>query len=156
VGDWGQPPLQPGGGFDESTAREKTTLPAVFMMVIAGFSIAVALVVLLVRVLGVSMGSLVPSSAQPSERAASIAFGAVGIVFSVLSIAVNGFVFFGAVKMKNLEHHALAVIAAVATMLPSSLWLCCCFGLNLLPGLAVGIWSLVILFDPGVKAAFRS
>jgi hypothetical protein len=156
MGDWEPQPLPAGTGFDEGQARARVAPPAVFMMVVAGISITVALVVLVFRVLGVSMGSLAPSAAQPNERVASLLFGGLGIAFGLISIAVNVFVVFAALKMRNLEQHVLAVIAAILTMLPSSFWFCCCLGINLLPGLAAGIWALVVLFDQNVKAAFRS
>jgi hypothetical protein len=59
----------------------------------------------------------------------------------------NCVIIFAALKMKNLQYHTLAVVAAVMAAFPcvSS---CCCIGLP------VGIWVLVVLFKPEVKAAF--
>jgi hypothetical protein len=53
----------------------------------------------------------------------------------------------GAVNMLRLDSHGAATSAALAAMLPCSPgWLI---------GLPVGIWALVVLRAPEVKAAFR-
>ncbi|RKG66085.1 hypothetical protein D7V80_21075 [Corallococcus sp. CA054B] len=64
-------------------------------------------------------------------------------------ICLNGLVVFGAWKMKNLQLHGLALTVSIICCIP------CCgpgWGLGLIPG----IWSLVVLNRPEVKAAFRS
>jgi hypothetical protein len=51
-------------------------------------------------------------------------------------------------KMKALEQWTMAIVASVVAMIPCS---CAC-----ILGLPIGIWSLVVLLKPEVKAAFRS
>ena len=70
-------------------------------------------------------------------------------VFSQLpSLAVSAVVILGAWKMKNLQNYGLAMTAAIVCVIP-----CCgpCCGLGIIPG----IWSLIVLNRPDVKAAFR-
>ncbi|MFP2897025.1 hypothetical protein [Corallococcus sp. 4LFB] len=72
------------------------------------------------------------------------------LFFSALpGLCLNGLVVFGAWKMKNLQLHGLAMAVAIICCIP-----CCgpAWGLGLIPG----IWSLVVLNRPEVKAAFRS
>jgi hypothetical protein len=76
--------------------------------------------------------------------------GVVGIIKAIVGLAIFAFVIYGALKMKNLEGHTVAVIAAIVSMIPC-LYPCC------LPlGLPFGIWALVVLLDSEVKACFKS
>lgn len=74
--------------------------------------------------------------------------GGLGVVFSIIGLAVGGFIFFGAMKMKNLESYGLAMAAAVVAMVP-------CISPCCLLGLPIGIWAIVTLNDPAVKQSFR-
>ena len=65
--------------------------------------------------------------------------GLVGIPLSLLVV-------FGSIQMLRLRMRGLAVTASVVAMLPYS---CCC-----VLGLPIGIWSLMVLARPEVKAAF--
>jgi hypothetical protein len=57
-------------------------------------------------------------------------------------------VIFAALKMKDLTQWSLAVAASILVMIP-------CISPCCLIGLPVGIWSLVVLMRPDVKAAFH-
>ncbi|MGE6761154.1 hypothetical protein ACQKGO_24265 [Corallococcus interemptor] len=70
-------------------------------------------------------------------------------VFSQLpSLIVSAVVILGAWKMKNLQSYGLAMTAAILCVIP-----CCgpCCGLGIIPG----VWALIVLNRPDVKAAFR-
>lgn len=75
-------------------------------------------------------------------------FAAVGITFSVIGLAANALIIFGAISMMNVQRYGLAITAAILTMLPITSPCC-------LIGLPVGIWALVALTRPGVSEAFR-
>ena len=64
----------------------------------------------------------------------------------VIGILLSGLIFIGAMKMKKLESHGLAVAASIVAMIPC-LSPCC------LLGLPIGIWAAVVLFKPEVKSA---
>ena len=66
----------------------------------------------------------------------------------LLGLAASLLVVLGASKMKNLENYGWALLGAILAVLPAHG--CCCL---LLP---VGIWAILTLNDPYVKAAFRS
>jgi hypothetical protein len=144
-----EPPQMGGGGVDYGRAMERLNLPSIFMIVVSSISIAFALVGLVFNLLGTSMGSFLPSSAGADERVLTLFSGVFGIVFNLISVAINGFVIFGALKMKKLESYTISMIAAIVNGLPCS---GCCCGV----GLAISIWALIVLFDNSVKAAFRS
>ena len=69
------------------------------------------------------------------------AWAAVSFVASIVIIL-------GAVKMMTLRSYGLAMTGAVLSMIP--LISCCCLG-----GQGIGIWALVVLLKPEVKAMFR-
>jgi hypothetical protein len=56
----------------------------------------------------------------------------------------------GGIRMRSLSSYGLAVTGAILACIPCVSCLGCCGA-----GQAFGIWALVVLFDPEVKAAFR-
>jgi hypothetical protein len=73
-----------------------------------------------------------------------------GPFVSLLGIAVCAFVIFGALKMRNLQSHSLAMAAAIVGIIPCCYSCCCIFTM------IGGIWGLVVLMKPEVKAAFSA
>ncbi len=138
------------GPSDTAAARQQVSTPAILLMVVAGLGIAGALLGLVQALLG--MGGIPPEMLNDPnlqqfrpwlERTQS--FGAVG---NLLTLALSGVTFFGALKMKNLENFGLAMAASIIALIP-------CFGPCCCIGIPVGIWSLVVLNKPEVKSAFR-
>lgn len=66
----------------------------------------------------------------------------VGMVGMVLGLLLSAVVIFGAVKMMNASSRGLAYVACILSLI-----ICC-------PGLPFGIWGLVTLGKPDVKAVF--
>lgn len=64
-----------------------------------------------------------------------------------LSLVLYALVIAGALKMQQLENWGLALAAAIIAMLPCT---CCCCA-----GIFVGIWAVIVLNRPEVKASFR-
>lgn len=131
------------GGPDPAAAGKVAT-PALVIQILAGLSILVCLASILFNVLG--MAGM--ASVGGDERFRGLFSGGLSLVSNALSILFNGFILFGAQKMKNLESYALAMVAVILMLLPCN---CCCF-----VNIPVGIWGLITLLDANVKAAFRS
>jgi hypothetical protein len=72
--------------------------------------------------------------------------GPVGIISNVVSLLIGGFLLYGAIKMKNLQNHTLSMIVCVIAMVPCST--CCCIGIP------IGIWGLVMINKPEIKAFY--
>jgi hypothetical protein len=72
------------------------------------------------------------------------ASGAVRVILGALGSA---FILIGALKMKKLEGYGLAVAASIIALLP-------CLNPCCIVGLPIGIWALVVLNKPEVKAYF--
>jgi hypothetical protein len=64
----------------------------------------------------------------------------------VIAMVGSIVVIVGALKMKKLQGHTFAMVAAVLAILPCN---GCCF-----LGIFAGIWCLIVLMKPEVKASF--
>jgi len=73
--------------------------------------------------------------------------GGGGLLMNVVFLGIAGFILFGGLKMKSLESHGLAMAAAIVSIVPC--FACCCLGIP------AGIWSLIVLMKPEVKAGFQ-
>lgn len=73
--------------------------------------------------------------------------GGFGLAIDVMMLGLSAVILAGGLKMLKLRNYGLCVAAAVIALVPC-LSPCCCLGLP------IGIWALVILLKPEVKAAF--
>jgi hypothetical protein len=141
-GGFGAPP--PGGGGAHPMARSQVGAPAIALIVVAGIAIALQLLAIVINLIGAA------GPAAFGGEYAHLASGAVGIVLSIVNIAMAGFIIFGAIQMKNLASHTMALVAAILALIPVCNFPCCVL---LVP---FGIWALVVILKPEVKAAFSS
>jgi hypothetical protein len=68
--------------------------------------------------------------------------------FGLFLIVLHSVVLFGAISMLRMKNLGLAYTAAVISVIP------CCSGCYVL-GIPFGIWALIVLNRPEVKASFR-
>lgn len=140
----------PYGVYDSSAEiRNKVSTPAIALMVMAGLTIATSLLGLLFNLFGLSVGSGMFGNLSQDERIGQLFAGGLGLVRGLIVIVVNVVALFGALRMKSLQSHALAIISAIIVAFPCCS--CCC-----IIGTPIGVWALIVLFDGQVKAAFRS
>lgn len=128
--------------------RDEVQLPATLLMVTGALGAVLSLGGIAMNVLGTGMGALIPASGTGGEQMVNLFSGVMGIGFNLIGLAVSAFVIYGAMQMKELRSYAMSIAAAVLAILPCGP--CCCIGLP------VGIWALVVLLRPEVKAAFVS
>lgn len=120
--------------------------PSIFMMVLAIICIPLTLLGLAMNLFAGSLGSILKD--LPPELADQlIRDGAIGIAQNGLSLVANIVILIGAIKMRKCQSYGLAMTASILCILCD--WGCCCLGLG------AGIWSLVVLSKPEVKAAFQ-
>jgi hypothetical protein len=101
-------------------------------------------------VLGLVFGVLGVMATAAPRHAVPVMFSVpVNIVLSSIGIIMSIIVLMGAIKMKGLENYGFAMAASIIALIPCTSP--CCF-----LGLPFGIWALVVLCDPVVKASFRS
>jgi hypothetical protein len=92
--------------------------------------------------------SFMPRHQMPSDAWINMMSGTAGVIGGVIGILLSVLIFIGAMKMKKLESHGLAVAASIVAMIP-------CISPCCLLGLPIGIWAAVVLFKPEVKSAFH-
>ena len=144
-------PSSAGGGREDALKAIKA--PAIALIVAASIGIAYYLynTVFIAVGGGPSFGNQ-PGNVPPQMRAFMEGFnrgahGPMAIAISLVILAVNGFVLFGAIKMLRLKNFGVAMAAAIVAMVPCQ---CCC-----VLGLPFGIWALVTLNKPEVKSQFE-
>lgn len=72
----------------------------------------------------------------------------IGILITVLSLAVSPIIIYGAIQMMKGNKYKLAATSAILAIVPVT---SCCF----LLGVPLGIWALVVLNQPDVTAIFN-
>ena len=143
-------PMSPGGS--PAQAREAVSLPAILLMVTAALTFLYGL-----------FGLVSPGSAQQMEQLQQMmndpnmapmrgffefATSSGGrLAFSLPGLIINGLTFLGALKMRSLQSYGLAMTGAIAALVP-------CCGPCICIGIPLGIWALVVLRKPEVRAAF--
>lgn len=137
-------PLPPRG---VSPIQDEVRGPAVFMIVVAALDIIGGFVAMLATLFNITLSELpgLPRHNVDFQREFSLFFSfptqAIGQVMSIVCLI-------GAIQMLRLRAYGLALTAAILMIL--SCGGCCCF-LNL----GAGIWALVVLSKPEVRAAFQ-
>ncbi|WP_439625837.1 hypothetical protein [Gemmata sp.] len=168
----------PDGGYDSprppsaqelAAARSAVAAPAVFLILnaVLGLAITAALSVPMVfqpdmipRVVRDLLAQQ-PPSPQKAEQEKQIeelenainanreAYVRQNAIQLAVPAALNVFVFAGAVLMRGLSAYTVCVIAAVVAIVPG-------FSGCLCTNMPFGIWALVVLVRPDVKAAFAA
>jgi hypothetical protein len=144
-GNMGLPGSEPSLG----QARDKVSGPAIGLIVVGGIGVLMALWGLVQSATGANQ---IPEEMMNDPNMAqwrgfieqSQRFGVVG---PILGLLTSGLTIFGALQMKNLKNYGLAMAASIVALLPC-VGPCCCIGLP------IGIWSIVTLVKPEVKAGF--
>ncbi len=155
------PPLSPpplGAAVPNANGRlhalDEVNGPAIGLMVTAILGIAYAVLTIFGNLTGMTLSSLghmrgmnFPGQNEEMFRMIQMSSGVAGIFLELFKIATGAFVFYAAMKMKRLENHSLCLAASVVALLPC-FSPCCCVGLF------IGIWALVVLNRPEIKANF--
>jgi len=140
----GIPTMQPLGSYGYPGAADQVTGPAIGLMVVAILGFLAQAFNLVWRLF---FSAIAVAQSNQTEWV-TIFSGTGAIISSILGILSSILVLFGGLKMKKLEAYGLALASSIIAMIP-------CVSPCCLIGLPIGIWSLVILSKPEVKAAFH-
>jgi hypothetical protein len=154
----GVPPLSAAGvpieGGGRSDPRNLMRGPAIALAVIAILDLTMTLVSLVAGVMGWGVGLLgqgmMPGGRMGDpdlERILRWVMGPLGTAANLVSVLLDAFILVGAVRMLSLRSWGWCMTAAILAIIPCTAP-CCCLGM------AAGIWSVVVLTRPEVKAAF--
>ncbi len=131
--------------------EQKTNLPGIFLIIIGVLSILLALVNLASGLIqgpgGNPFAQQMGMQADPSQTVGFyLGLVVVVLIFLVTSVVV----ILAGVKMRALQSYNLVMAGTILAMVPCcTSWGCCLFATP------VGIWALIVLMDPQVKASFR-
>jgi predicted Zn finger-like uncharacterized protein len=127
-----------GRSGSSSAAAQQTMLPAIFMYVICGLSIAY----MLIQIVGTAAGVLNP---EEKDVAFMVGFYSASCVFLLRDV----FLIFAYSRMHVLKSYGVAYAGAIISVIPVLGAPCCVLGIPF------GIWALIVLNNPSVKSAFR-
>ncbi|HET8645250.1 MAG TPA: hypothetical protein VFO85_07160 [Vicinamibacteria bacterium] len=128
-----------------SAAAARVKGPAISLIVITALGIVGQIISMVANLAGMST---MPANLPPdAERWVSLMSGGLGVVLTLVTLAVGGLIIFGAMKMMKLQGYGLAMAVSIIAMVPC-LSPCCCLGIP------AGIWAIVTLTNAEVKAAF--
>ncbi len=82
------------------------------------------------------------------DRFSGLFSGTIGVVSAAIGLVLAAFIVYAALEMRKLQSWTLVMIASILAMIP-------CISPCCIIGIPIGIWSLVVLTKPEVKAAFR-
>jgi len=147
-------------------AKDQVSLPAIGLMIVGGARLLLCLSSVFVQIVLILGFTGLNTFIRPTNHVAGLmgplASGAIGIGFGVVGIAANLFLLYGAMQMRSLKHYGLAFAASIIALVPifSLSGGCCCLGcfagvFVLLLSIGSGIWALVVLVKPEIKAAFQ-
>jgi hypothetical protein len=134
----------PGGPGNPVYALQRVSAPATCLIITA----VLGLLLGVVNFFGVFTDAHF-NNRLPQEFKQLIVLGPIAVVQSILVLIMGVVVLIGASKMKSLENYGFAMAASIISLIPCTSP-CCCLGLPF------GIWAIVILSDPVVKASFKS
>lgn len=145
------PGAPPPPGVGGTGAREQLSVPAILLMLGGALGVlnvlaSVAMQPLAERYMRELAGSQPAALQEAITQALATSSGVLSKVLNIVASALSGLMIYGAWQMKNLKSYPLAFTAAVLGLIPGN---CCCLTLP------VGIWAIVVLLKPEVKAEFR-
>ncbi|MDB6020507.1 MAG: hypothetical protein JWQ04_364 [Pedosphaera sp.] len=148
-------PLSPDVG--RAQALNEISGPAIGLMILSILTACYAFLGIILNLTGVSGARFnrfhefnLGNQNEQFQKMMEMSSGVVGVVFSLINLGVAIFIIFAALKMKNLENHAMAMVASILAIVPCiTPCPCCCIGIP------IGIWALIVLNKPEVKAYFN-
>lgn len=123
----------------------KVSAPAIALMALGGMGLGFAMLGIVINVL---LGGIAAANGDEQAAIGMLVQGTVGVAQGLVGLAVNGAIVFGAWKMKNLQLYGFSLTSGILAMVP-------CFSPCCLIGIPFGIWALVVLNEPEVKASFH-
>lgn len=136
-------------------ALQKVKGPAIALMitgilgVVLGGLNAIYNILMIMGMVGVAANDPNLSAEQANLMQSISPFsGGAGVIFSLIGIVISSLLILATVKMQRLQSFGFAMTMSILAMIP-------CISPCCILGLPFGIWSLVVLNDAGVKAAFQ-
>lgn len=123
--------------------------PAIALMVVSGIAVVAGVLALAMDVKLLQTGMVDQLEASNRIPLSNHTTVMIRFIWGVVHLFAASYVFYGAVKMKNMTDYEIAKSAAIVAMIP--LLAPCC-----LLGIPFGYWAFTTLNNPNVKRAFKS
>jgi hypothetical protein len=127
---------------------DKVKVPAIGLIVVGAINFALGLLLVLsglLRLTGIIPGDEIPTA--EAERIGYLVGTFGGYAIALLSLIVAPLIIYGAIQMLKGKSYKLAKTSAILAIIP---FISCCF----IIGIPFGIWALMVLNDPEVRAFF--
>jgi hypothetical protein len=128
--------------------RRRLQLPASGLISIGALNAMSGVVLILGRLASLVNGP----EREITDEARRLGYLTASIFFplvSLISIIAAPVIIYGGIQMIKARRYSIALLAAILAVIPLSS-ICC------IPAIPIGIWALIVLRDPKVKAAFES
>lgn len=143
--------LRPSPGISESVVDEKLRVPAIGILITGGLGALASLYGVAASLGGWAKKAEIPGGVPPEAERFLKSYLAAAENFSLpmnlLTLILGLVTLLGGIRMLQRRSYGLVMTGVILGMLPCTC--CCCLGLPF------GIWALVVLSNPEVKAAFR-
>lgn len=143
-----------GYGWDPGPAISRVNAPALVLAIVTALAMLLGVLNLVGALVQVAAPELIidfyrnanlPSPGTPGQVRMG---GVFGLATNTLGMLVGALIIYGAIQMRRLRSHTLALVASGLALVPC-VGPCCCVTLPF------GIWSLIVLMDPDVKYVFQ-
>jgi len=141
------PPLAPAAPAISASAADQVRGPAIGLIVTAVLGFVANALGIVWNLFATGIETARPGVNPDMERFIRMFSGTMGIICGLVAMVVAGLIVYGALKMKKLESYGWAMTATILALVP-------CVSPCCLVGLPIGIWALIVLLKPEVKAQF--
>jgi hypothetical protein len=137
-------------------ARDRVSLPAIFLIILGLLSLFAAVTILaliwlapdvMLRGQYDTMKDMFPNQPMPPYEEWAKQQQVTATLINILRVIMSILMTVGAMKMRSLEGYGLAMTASIIAIIPLCPNECCC-------ATPFGIWGLVVLVNADVKRAF--
>ena len=131
-----------------SDVRRRVRLPAWGLIIVGTLNAMCGLVFIFGRLISILKG---PEKVFDNEyRRLGYEVGIiVWPMLGLISVAASPVIIFGGLQMLGMRKYSAALLASIFALIPVTS-LCC------ISGIPIGIWALVVLRDPEVRAVFEN
>lgn len=150
-------PMQP--SFQSPPAQSELSAPAIGLIVAGVIGALLTLLGIGTNLFTMIQGSgsdlsrlndpNLPPALKPFLKVASS--GAIGLMFNLVQAAVNGFIIYAGMQMRQARQYGICVAGAALASIPLCFSSCCCIFT-----MPLGIWALSVLLGQSGKAQFQS
>ncbi len=127
--------------------RDRLQRPALGLILSGAINIVSGLLVILGNIVNLAKGPLQQGTEDPARLLGRQTFLVTSTLGAVITIIVSPLIVYGAMQMLRAQKYSIAKLAAILSLIPCTS-LCCVLGIP------AGIWALVTLNKPDVKATF--